>query len=337
MRGAARRAAESDGQYPTDDAEISMHQSAALPNPPTPAAAPPGRDPGAPCADGSYAPLALAEEHAREVLDFLSARPLHTVFLAGLVRDNGLVSPLNRGMFYGARDAAGRLEGVALVGHATLAETRTARALEAFARAAQGCAGAHMILGESERVSEFWDSYREAGQEMRLACRELLFELKSAEGAGVAAPRGRVAGLRLAAPEDLELVAPVQAEMAHAESGVNPLDVDPEGFLRRCARRIEQGRTWVLVEAGRVVFKAEVQSETPEVVYLEGVYVAPSARGRGLALRCLAQLCRRLLARAGSICLLVNEENREAHALYRRAGFRQAAVYDTIFLERKLD
>src|ERR1051326_3152111 len=37
-----------------------------------------------------------------EVIEFLSARPLHTVFMMGLIRDNGLLSPKNRGSFYGS-------------------------------------------------------------------------------------------------------------------------------------------------------------------------------------------------------------------------------------------
>jgi ribosomal protein S18 acetylase RimI-like enzyme len=275
-------------------------------------------------------PLGGAEE--REVLSFLAARPLHTVFMAGLIRDNGVESPLNRGTFYGCRDSAGRLEGVALIGHATLLETRTIRAAEAFAREAKGCPAAHMILGERERVAEFWGNYATAGREMRLACRELFFELKSP----VTVP-DEIGELRPATLEDLELVVPVQAEMARAESGVDPLETDAEGFRRRCARRIAQGRTWVRVEEGRLIFKAEVQSESAEVIYLEGVYVAPEARGHGLGLSCLSRLCRQLLARVPSVCLLVNEDNREAHALYRRAGFRQRAVYDTIFLQRDFD
>jgi tRNA modification GTPase len=68
-----------------------------------------------------------------ETLDFLSQRPLHTVGLVGFIRDNGLVSERNRGTFYGCRNRQGKLEGVALIGHATLMETTTDRALQAFA------------------------------------------------------------------------------------------------------------------------------------------------------------------------------------------------------------
>jgi ribosomal protein S18 acetylase RimI-like enzyme len=278
---------------------------------------------------GSTEAQALTQEHLQEVLTFLAERPLHTVAMAGMIRDNGVESQLNRGTFYACRNSAGELEGVALIGHATLVETRTDRALEAFAYLAQSYAGAHMLLGEQARMQEFWDYYAEDGQRMRLACRELLFELKHPF-----AVHESVEGLRPATLDDLDLVAPAQAQMALEESGVNPLEVDPEGFRRRCARRIERGRTWVLTENGRLVFKAEVQSETPQVMYLEGVYVSPEERGKGYALRCLSHLSRLLLQSTGSICLLVNEENTEAHNLYRKAGYKARGYYDTIFLSR---
>src|ERR1044072_6624881 len=111
-----------------------------------------------------------------EVGEFLSGRPVHAITLLGLIADNGLVSPHNRGTFYACRDEHGRLEGVALIGHATLFEARTPRALRTFARAAQTHPNLHLVLGESEPVAEFWRHYRASGQPMRLACRELLFE-----------------------------------------------------------------------------------------------------------------------------------------------------------------
>ncbi|MGH9944849.1 MAG: GNAT family N-acetyltransferase [Pyrinomonadaceae bacterium] len=277
----------------------------------------------------------LCAEDTVEILAFLATRPLHTVFMAGLIRENGLVSPHNRGKFYACRDRrTGAVEGVALVGHATLVEARTERALKAFARLARETSDStHMIMGERERVAHFWQSYSEAGPQMRLACRELLFELKEENITPGAEP---VHGLRLATLDDLDLIAPAQAEMAFQESGVNPLAHDPEGFRRRCARRIELGRTWVLIEDGRLIFKAEVQSETPEVVYLEGIYVSAAARGRGDGRRCLSQLCRTLFARGhGSVCLLVNDENTIAHAFYRKIGFTLQSTYDTIFLHRR--
>jgi ribosomal protein S18 acetylase RimI-like enzyme len=269
------------------------------------------------------------------VLSFLSERPAHAVNLISLIRDNGLVSPHNRGTFYGCRDEAGRLEGVALVGHATLFEARTTRALRAIARVAQRASGLHMVLGESEPVAEFWRRYR-AGehQPMRLACRELMFELDR-DGAAAAGVGPAPTSLpRRATSEDLPLVMPVQARMVEDESGVNPLVSDPEGFRRRCERRIGLGRTWVVTQGGRLVFKAEVIADTESVVYLEGIHVAPGERGRGQGLRCLSWLADEILRRSDSVCVLVNERNEAAQGLYRKAGFRFVCNYDTIFLRR---
>jgi predicted GNAT family acetyltransferase len=293
-----------------------------------------------PLNDGAAAVLVMSEARAEalvrgseaEAVEFLSHRPVHAVNLLSLIRDNGLESPHNRGTFYGCRDDAGRLEGIALVGHATLFEARTSRAVRAFARAAQAHRRVHMVLGESERVGEFWRHYRAAGQPLRVACRELLYELRRGDAPSEAG--AQPAGLRLAAQEDLSLVMPVQARMAEDESGINPLLSDPDGFRRRCRLRVERGRTWVLKEGGRLLFKAEVVAEAGRVVYLEGVHVPEHERGRGLGARCLSGLASELLRRADSVCVLVNERNESAQAFYRKAGFRFLCHYDTIFLSR---
>jgi len=270
----------------------------------------------------------LTGESEREALAFLAPRSIPTVFMTGLIYDNGLESPLNRGAFYACRQRGGDLEGIALVGHAMLVETRSGIALEAFAQVAQGYRSAHMIFGEQETVDQFWRLYSANGQAPRLICRELWFEQRLPVKTSAVAP-----GLRLARLDDLALVVPVQADMADAESGVNPLEVDPVGFRSRCARRIEQGRVWVWVEGGRLIFKADVMADTPEVSYLEGVWVAPEERGQGYGLRCLSQLGQNLLESKRSICLLVNEQDRRAQAFFRRAGYQLRGCYDTIYLQ----
>src|SRR4026207_1871159 len=118
----------------------------------------------------------LVNSDESEVLQFLSQRPIHTVAMMSLIHDNGIVSPFNRGTFYGCRDLNGQLEGVALVGHATLMETVSDRALAALAQIARECPNTHLIMGEKERVADFWSHYADTGRRQRLACREWLFE-----------------------------------------------------------------------------------------------------------------------------------------------------------------
>src|SRR5687767_10735069 len=126
---------------------------------------PPQAAPGA-----APAAQALTDAHRKEVLRFLSARPVHTAVMAGFIRDNGLVSPLNRGTFYGFRGEGGGLEGVALIGHATLVETQSEKALAAFARVARDCPRAHVMMGEQEMLERFWAYYAEGGRSPRMVC-----------------------------------------------------------------------------------------------------------------------------------------------------------------------
>ena len=263
-----------------------------------------------------------------EVLNFLSERPIHTVAMMSMIRDNGLTSPFNRGVFYGYRDLNGRLEGVALIGHATLLETVSDRSLSALSKVARKCGSIHMIMGEQDRIDEFWSSYSEEGQEKRHSCVEQLFELSTP----VAVP-GEMSNLRLATDAEVNLVMPVQAVLAFEESGVNPMTLDLEGFRLRCLRRIQQGRTWVVVENGALVFKAEVISQTSGVAYLEGIWTRHDKRQSGDSVRYLSELSLRLLREVNSICLLVNEKNLRAKAFYRKCGFLFRASYKTIFMK----
>lgn len=272
----------------------------------------------------------LTWRHEPEVLAFLAERPIHTFGLAGFIRSNGMVSAHNRGNFFAYRGEEGRLLGVALIGHFILFETRCERALEELAWLAQQCTRSHLLLGERTIVQAFWEHYGNGGQAPRLICRELLLEQRWPVEARPAVP-----GLRLATPQDLDLIVPAHAQTAFDESGVDPLEEDADGFRKRCARRIEHGRTWVLVENGRLIFKAEVVADTPEVIYLEGVWVDPCERGKGHGSRCMTQLTRSFLSRTESVCLLVNERFPETQAFYKKVGYEIVSSYDTVFLQRE--
>lgn len=261
-----------------------------------------------------------------EVFEFLSARMIHTVFMASMIRDNGLVSPRNRGSFYSCRDRYGRLEGVGLLGHATVIEARSENSLAQFARLARNCLNAHLIRGEQEATQSFWKLYANSGQKARLVCRELLLEQK------VAPTIEGESDLRVATVNDLDKVMAVNASMALHEAGVNPLQNDPSGFRSRTARRIQQGRVWVWTQDDRLIFKADVVAETPQVTYLEGVHIHAEERRRGYGLRCLAKLSTMLLERSESICLTVNEKNKTALKFYEKAGYQFHSHYETIYL-----
>jgi predicted GNAT family acetyltransferase len=271
----------------------------------------------------------LTDAHYGEVLAFLAAAPaVDTIFMSGLIRDNGIVSDFNRGTFYGCRNAGGELEGVALVGHATLVETHSEDALAAFARLAKE-AQAHVIVGDQEKVEHFWTHYEQGGQKPLRICRELFLEQH-----WPIETLTEAAALRLATADDLEALVAINARMACDESGINPLEEDAAGFRARLLRRIELGRVWVWTgEDGRLLFKVDIMAEVPGCTYLEGVYVHADERGRGYGRRAISQLGRLLLARTETVCLLVNEQNKDAQVFFFKAGYKLRACYDTIFLQ----
>ena len=270
----------------------------------------------------------LNDSEASEVLEFLAGRPLHTVFMASLIRDNGVVSSLNRGSFFGCRNNRGRLEGVALLGHATLIETESTECIKAFAHLARNHSPSHLIRGEQEKIATFWNYFTKEQNKARLLCGELLLELKA-----IPAGLNSVPGLRLATLADLETIVNVNATLVCNESGINPLTRDPKGFRERAARRIAKGRIWVWIEDQRLLYKTDIVADTPEAIYLEGVYVHPDHRFQGYGLRCISQLGASLLKRTRTICLTVNEKAAGTQRFYQRAGYELVCRYDSIYLD----
>ena len=262
-----------------------------------------------------------------EVLEFLAERAIHTVYMASLIRDNGLVNPSNRGVFYGCRDRAKNLLGVALIGHATIVEARTDAAVAAFAQLAAHSCHVSLIRGERKSVDDFWEHFAAPGQTSRRLCRELLFEKKD-----ITPLPEQLAHLRPATLDDIEHVMAVNSELAFEEGGVSPFHRDPEGFRNRTARRIKQGRVWLGVQDDTPIFKADIVGDTPEAIYLEGIHVSPEERMKGHGKRCLAQLSSTLLRRTQSICLTVNQRKADTIAFYVKAGFDFHSEYETIYL-----
>ena len=270
----------------------------------------------------------LKESDRDAVLEFLNRRPVHTVAMTSFIYDNGIESPLNRGSFYGYHDRCGNLEGVALIGHTTLVEARSKEALQALAFAAKTSGSRmHMIMCEGDLAFDFWADAVDAFDAPKMICREYLFEI----GFPFHVQDCKYE-LRLANESELEKIAEAHAEVAFMETGVDPLLADRNGFLDRVLRRIKQGRIYVVVENGELVFKADVTALTTEVAYLEGIYVNSNRRGEGIAPNCLAEVGRRLLEQVRHVCLLSNSEYSNAHRSFQKAGFRYSGECTTVFV-----
>ncbi|HWQ34335.1 MAG TPA: GNAT family N-acetyltransferase [Blastocatellia bacterium] len=268
----------------------------------------------------------LDELDYRDVLALLAASPQQGVHLESLIADYGLTSPALRGRFFGFFEN-GQLTGLALIGHQIMFCAPDA-ALEQFARAAVASGfRSSLIFGPQRQVALFWQHLSALGREQKLTRDFRWFVCQT--------PARPVRQFQLiqATPEHLEMVIDAHASMFIEATGTDPRQTDPEGFRRRALERIERGRTWIRVENDQVVFKAEMQSVTPDAIYLEGIWTHPGCRGQGVAKSSVVELTHRRLRKHQIICLVVEPEEAAAQHIYEYAGFRYHEDYQAVYLQ----
>lgn len=129
--------------------------------------------------------------------------------------------------------------------------------------------------------------------------------------------------LRLATDADLGQLIPMAAtcvkEMVHRD----PLEEDAVGFELRVRQRVHSGRTYVLEEKGRLVFKLDVGSRSQFGAELEGLYTAPRERLRGHATLCLGQISRFLMSSLPRLTVRVDDDAPHFAAIARKVGYLQ--------------
>jgi uncharacterized protein len=131
---------------------------------------------------------------------------------------------------------------------------------------------------------------------------------------------------------DAYLVAAV--DMFIGEVGIDPRIGDGgRGYRRRVAGLIAAGRAWARFERGRVVFKAEVGSQSPAVGQIQGVWVHPDWRGRGMGISGTAALAAAVVRSGRIASLYVNDFNSVARATYARVGFTEVGTFATVLLD----
>ena len=256
----------------------------------------------------------LIDPTREQILEYCAADPVERVFLEDVAR-RGL------GRFV-ALEEDGRL--VALC-HTGANLVPSGHGCGAFAEAAAG-ARARMLIGEQGAVGELW---REL--EGRLAPAR---EDRPGQPVYVITdpPAAGRTGLRPATERDLDLLVPACAAAHEVELGVDPLRRDADGFRWRTRAQIEEGRSWLWLEDGVILFKAEASAWTPSAVQLQQVWTDPAARGRGYAAAALRDLLRLLLERVPRVCLFVRADNQAAIGLYDKVGMTHALDYRSVLL-----
>ena len=184
------------------------------------------------------------------------------------------------------------------------------------------------IVGRAEAVRGFWAVLqRKWGPARAIRERQPLLVADRA----VPLPPGdpRVRAIR---PDEVDAYLPAAAAMFTAELGISPYAANGGGdYRRRVLGLIREGRALGVVDAdGAVLFKADLGTVSPHTCQVQGVWVRPDLRGRGLGTAAVATVLQHALTRAPTVSLYVNDYNMAARRMYARLGMRHTADLCTI-------
>jgi predicted GNAT family acetyltransferase len=140
--------------------------------------------------------------------------------------------------------------------------------------------------------------------------------------------------VRPARSNELERYLPAATAMFTEELGVSP-HVAPgsAAYRTRVSELIDARRAFASFDfRGQVTFKAEIAAVSPHTCQIQGVWVRPDLRGRGIGTASLATVLSYALELAPTVSLYVNDYNTPARRLYARLGMRQVATLATVLL-----
>lgn len=127
------------------------------------------------------------------------------------------------------------------------------------------------------------------------------------------------------------MVLPAAEHMFTEEIGYPPYQGSPTFYLDTLRSLLRRNRTYVVVEHGEVIFKADVGSVAIGCAQIQGVWLHPRLRGRRLAAPLMAAVVEQTMAEhAPFVTLYVNDFNAAALATYRRVGMEQIGTFSTV-------
>lgn len=176
------------------------------------------------------------------------------------------------------------------------------------------------VLDLWSRLSPSWGSAREVRENQPvLAMREPSRVLSDDE-------------VRYSTFADLDELVPACVAMFTEEVGISPNSGGgASAYRNRVAELVSARKSFVRYLGDELVFKAEVGTVGSEVAQVQGVWVKPEYRGKGISVPAMAAVVKYVLADiAPVVSLYVNNFNTPALATYRNVGFEQVDTFATV-------
>jgi predicted GNAT family acetyltransferase len=269
----------------------------------------------------------LGDRDVPAVLDLLDRDPIANLFVTSRVRLAGL-DPARLGAEMWGHEVGGRLTALCYAGANLMPVCADEAAIAAFAaRARKQGRRCSSIVGPARMVEALWHDLLPAwGPAREVRLNQPLLAISTPP---VAEPDTAVRRVQL---DELDILLPASIAMFTEEVGVSPIVGDSGALYRSRVRElVAQGRSFARIDDGRIVFKAEVGAATDRVCQVQGVWVDPALRGRGLSaagMAAVVAVCQRDIA--PTVSLYVNDFNEPARRAYERVGFDEVGTLASV-------
>ncbi|MGY3679345.1 putative GNAT family acetyltransferase [Streptomyces sp. TE33382] len=261
-------------------------------------------------------------------LAILESEPVANAFVTSRVQVAGL-DPWRLGGEMWGWYADGRLRSLCYSGANLVPICAGPEAVRAFAdrarRAGRRCSS---IVGPAEPTAQLWRLLEPSwGPAREVRANQPLMVTDSLSADVPADPL-----VRRVRKDEMDILMPACVAMFTEEVGISPLAGDG-GLLyqARVAELVSTGRSFARIEDGKVLFKAEIGAATSLACQIQGVWVAPEFRGRGLSETGMAAVLAQALDDvAPVVSLYVNDYNTPARKAYARVGFREVGAFMSV-------
>jgi predicted GNAT family acetyltransferase len=269
----------------------------------------------------------LDDRDVPAVLLMLNRDPIGNVFVISRVEAAGL-NPARLGAQMWGYCRGVELVALCYAGANLVPVGNDPDALDAFAHhALQQGRRCSSIVGPADAVAAMWDVLSRSWGPAREA--RLRQPLMVTTVPPLADPDTSVRRVRL---DEVDVLLPASIAMFTEEVGVSPIAGDGGALYRTRVRElVAAGRSFARIDDGRIVFKAEVGAVTRSACQVQGVWVDPAVRGRGLSVSGMAAVvaaCLRDVAPA--VSLYVNDFNAPARRSYERVGFKEVGTFASV-------
>ncbi|NJC21926.1 hypothetical protein BJ994_001002 [Arthrobacter pigmenti] len=182
------------------------------------------------------------------------------------------------------------------------------------------------IFGPASSVMSIWSTLKPFSPEpFDVRAEQPLLEIRQPS----AIPPNQ--SLRFTRPHELEKILPACAAMFEEEVGYSPYVGGEEHYRRRVAGLIRRQHSLVdFDDDGQVIFKAELGTVSARAVQIQGVWMNPAYRGKGLSAGYMSAVVGESLKLAPVASLYVNSFNTRALALYKTVGFTRTGEFATV-------